>query len=290
MQQSIWKKSDKIKFSWAEKFKDIFINQKKDKLETIFNSVKFGIHNSYNMTDYCNIELEEFNVKSQGFGLTMDATIHCYDLDDNFFYFSLGKKDDQAVFEAILKWDKESEKAIGNQYHFKIEPKTQFIKNEKTNKINVLRRINIKPQNGIDIKTIVQLNPKSEATIAKIQLDEYLGGTFYSFTYTDQEDNKQTFWDKIKIVSSQEIINQKVLMRGEDHPLFIPNLFPNVSNNKLSVQIKEEIYPVIVYILTQDGEEHFYKYPKERKWTFDSPIINICLTDNLSFDWILDLN
>ena len=89
----------------------------------------FGLHNAVSLKDYTDYEFHEFEMKCANFGLTMQANIVCYDLKDNFFYFALGKKEDNALFEAIFKWDDEKQLAIGNQYQFKIEPKMQEFPN-----------------------------------------------------------------------------------------------------------------------------------------------------------------
>lgn len=285
---TIWTLSNPEKFEWVNKFKDIFINQKFNEINSLFNEEIFGIHNSLTMKEYCDAEFEEFSFKCEKFGLTLDATVACYDLKNNLFYFSLGKKEDKAVFEAIFTWDEQTKKAIGNQYFFKIEPKTQFIKNLKTNEIETFRRINIKPVKNNEINQVIQLNPKGDTQLNKIALEDYLGGIFYDFNYKDHSDNKKTFWDKINIYSTKGKFTQEVLMRGEDHPLFIPNLFPTVSSDLLTLSFPEDVYPVIIYVLTQDGKEHFYKYPENKSFNFNTPIVNACLTDNLSFDWIIN--
>lgn len=283
-----WCISNKEKFDWVNKFKDIFINQKKDEIINIFNKDNFGIHNSLSMEDYCNAEFEEFYLKCDKFGLKIDASVACFDLNNNLFYFSLGKKEDKAVFEAIFTWDEKNKKAIGNQYFFKIEPKTQFVKNFKTNEIKTFRRVNIKTNKNNHINKIIQINPIGDTTLVKIELEDYLGGEFYNFNYQIENDKKQTFWDKLKIYSSQGNYTQNVLMRGEDHPLFIQNLFPEISEDKLTISFNKEIFPVILYILTENNKEYFYKYPEEKNFTFNEKIVNVCLTDNLSFDWIVN--
>jgi len=285
---NIWTVSNQEKFEWVKKFKDIFINQKKDSLEDIFNKIKFGIHNSFSMEEYCSYELEEFALKCEKFNLTMEAEITCYDLKDNFFYFSLGKKEDKAVFEAIFSWDSITKKALGNQYNFKIEPKTQFIKNLKSNTTETFRRINIKPQINNEIHKVISLNQFGDCNLYKITLEDYLGGCFYNFNYYENNDNKLTYWNKINIYADSGKHTYNVLMRGEDHPLFIPNLFPKLNNDLLSFNISSEVFPVIIYVLTVDGQEHFFKYPIEKNFFFNSQIVNVCLTDNLSFDWIIN--
>lgn len=277
----MWNISSDEKISWVEKFKDVFINQKKGELGTIFNKETFGIHNGQLMEEYCSVELEEFNLKCNNFGLTMDAQIVCYDLPNNYFYFALGKKEDKALFESVLKW--EDGIAIGNQYEYKIEPKLQFIKEHNHEMIK--RRINIKPIHGEKIKLVIEPN-SPECELFESNLEEIMGGSFYSYE-TSEVITTNTLWSKIKIYSDKGSSNPHVLLRGKDHPLFIENLYPKLNKENNKFTIEKHCWPVIIWVKLEDGEEIFYKYPKEKKWTFDKKIITVCLTDNLSFDWII---
>lgn len=279
----IWTPPSTEKINWVKQFKDIFIFQKKNNLSDIF-STKFGFHNGFTLEEYTNYEFEEFALKCESFGLTPECSIQCYDLKDDFFYFSLGKKDDKALFEAIFKWDPIEKKAKGNGYLFKIEPKIQFFKNN--NNLYFKRRINLTPKDNIKIKTLTVNADNDDFYIIKNELAPHLGGNFYSAVYDYNNENLMSYWDDITIYSSQGSIKTSVLMRGIDHPLFIDNLFPTISPYEVNCPIG--IYPVVLYILLENGEEFYYKYPKENSWKFDSPIKKVCLTDPLSFDWIVE--
>lgn len=283
---NIWKKSNK--FEWVEKFKDIFINQKLTMLNDIFNVEKFGFHNGLTMESYCEAEFDEFKLKCDKFGLTMGASITCYDISDELFYFSLGKKDDMALFEAIFGWDEKSNKAIGNQYLLKIEPKMQFILDVEKEQEICLRRVNLKfPKKETEILKVMLKKIGENPILNKSSLEEHLGGYFYGFSQENELDDKTTYLDEIKIYTNNGIIKHNILMRGSDHPLFISNLYPTISDDEKTIKIKENIYPVIVFVKLENGNELFFKYPLEKEWNFSSRIKEVCLTDTLSFDWIL---
>lgn len=283
----IWLNSNKQ--DWVEKFKDVFINQKFSELTTIFNSNKFGLHNGLSMSHYCEVEFEEFRLKCEKFGLTINASITCYDITEDLFYFSLGKKDDMALFEAIFGWDSLSGLAIGNQYQLKIEPKMQFIINNTKN-TTYKRRVNLKfPQKDTEIFKVMLKIMGNNPLLNKESLDEHLGGYFYGFSQENESEDMRSYLDEIKIYTNKGIIKQKVLMRGSDHPLFLPDLYPTVALDKKSFKIKEGIFPVIIFVRLENGEDFFYKYPLEQEWCFDCEIKEICLTDTLSFDWIIKL-
>ena len=75
-------------------------------------------------------------------------------------------------------------------------------------------------------------------------------------------------------------------MRGQDHPLFMENLFPEIIS-KYEFKVRDDVYPVVINIEFDDGTEDLIKYPLEKILKFDKKIKKICLTDNLSFDWII---
>lgn len=286
MINNIWNEASLEQLQWVEKFKKIFINNQRQFVHEIFDRENFWQHNGFTMDEYCDYEFEEFSLKCKKFDLTMEASIECYQLKDNFFYFSLGKKEDKAVFEAIFKWNNQNHLVIGNGYYFKIEPKTQFIKN-LNHEHKTLRRINITPKSEIQIHAIVQKEPGEDVVFNKIILPPHLGGNFYNIQYQREEEINDSFWDNIKVATNNGIINQSVLMRGKDHPLFIPNLYPNIINNKQSVIIEKNIFPVVLYVLFEDNSELYFKYPLNNEWHFDKNIKTVCLTDTLSFDWII---
>lgn len=283
---TLWTPGNETLIAWVHKFKQIFIQQNKNSIDSIFNRAGFGQHNGCSLDEYCDYEFNEFQLKCDKFDLTMDALVECYQLKDNFFYFSLGKKSDKAVFEAIFKWDSCCQLAIGNGYYFKIEPKTQFIKSINSNNSNILRRINITPKPTVVINAVIQREPGEDFVFNKIEVAPHLGGRFYSIQYQRENDSKLSFWDDIKVATNNGVINQSVLMRGEDHPLFISNLYPDVRDTTVTIQ--PDIFPVVVYILFTDGEEVYMKYPLENKWEFNKSIKKVCLTDTLSFDWIVE--
>lgn len=280
----IFKNSNKI--NWVENFKHIFLEQNWEKISTIFDIENFNLHNGLNWIQYCEYEFKEFRDKSENFGLRIDAEIACYDIDKDFFYFSLGKKEDKALFEAIFKWNEEKQKAIGNGYFGKIEPKMQFIKNGIIE--TKIRRINLKPNSSIEIKKIILNNIPEEDYFESVKLKEIMGGNFYSYTFSLLNDNYLTYWENIKLYTDKGVIKYDLLMRGEDHPLFIKDLYPQMLNKKEFI-IKEEIHPVIIYVLKENGEEEYFKYPKNKHFIIDNNIKKVCLTDTLSFDWIIEL-
>jgi hypothetical protein len=239
------------------------------------------------MTEYCNHEFEEFDLKCDKFELNDDAKIECYNLGNSYIYFALGKMTDKAVFEAIFLWDEDSGKVKGNQYKFRLEPKIQFTKNLITNSITYNRRINIKPANNEIVKTVLVSSLGHDFHFISNELEEHLGGNFYSLTYHDDENNKNTYWNKLTVFSNKGTIKHPILMRGIDHPLFQNDLFPILLNQN-SFKIKDDLFPVIINIVFDDNQEIFYKYPLEKEFIFNKKIKQICLTDNLSFDWIVN--
>lgn len=285
--KTIWSLGSKKQFKHVESFKNIFIEQKREKIYSLFDK-DFGLHNGYHIHEYCNYEFEEFALKSNRFELTKDAQIECFDIGDNYVYFSLGKKNDKAVFESIFLWDDTSEKFKGNQYPLKIEPKIQFVKNNKTKNIIFNRRINFKGStDNLVIKKVLIDQESHDFVFFKQDLEGIFGGTFYSLLYNDDNYCLDTYWNDIKVFTNEGVFKNKVLMRGTDHPLFLPQLFPQIISCH-EFTIEDNIYPVVINIQFEDNSEEFIKYPLEKLFKFHKKIKYICLTDNLSFDWIIN--
>lgn len=280
--ENIWKPGSLEQLEIAKKFKRVFINQEKDNLEEVFSS-KFNIHNGLNLATYSNYEFIEFNIKCEKFGLTNDANVQVFQPKEGYVYFSLGNADEAAIFESIFLWDDIEKKFIGNQYIGKIEPKIQFINHNGILKEN--RRINLKAD--IDIKNIIPKINSEQFNFNKVELDEILGGSFVNFSYVIEDDLLQSFWDKIKVSTENGIYTYDVLMRGRNHPLFIDNLYPIISTDKKSLFYPHKCQPVIINIILENGKEIYLKYPTDREWSFDSKIKFVCVTDGLSFDWII---
>lgn len=282
----IWLPGSNQQFNLIEKFKRIFIEQEKNNISEIFHN-DFGLHNGYDINGYCAYEFDEFALKANRFELTHEAKIECFNIGNDYLYFSLGKKTDKAVFESIFLWDESTQKIKGNQYPYKIEPKIQFFKDNTTNERYFNRRINIKTvTNNVLIKNVLISQDSHDFIFFKQDLEEIFGGTFYSFLYHDDSFTLNTYWNTVNIFSNQGKQKNKVLMRGQDHPLFMENLFPEVIS-KYEFKVRDDVYPVVINIEFDDGTEDLIKYPLEKILKFDKKIKKICLTDNLSFDWII---
>lgn len=282
----VWKLANDKQFELVKRFKTIFIDQLKENIYEVF-SKDFGLHNGYTLQGYCDYEFEEFALKADKFELTHEAKIECFEIGNNYLYFSLGKKNDRAVFESIFLWDEEENKLKGNQYPYKLEPKIQFYKNVKNGEISFNRRINIKaPDNNTLIKKVLISQSSHDFIFFKQELDDIFGGKFYSLLYQDDEETLKTYWNHVTIFSNQGISKNKILMRGKDHPLFMDDLYPELFS-PYELKVKENIYPVVMNIEFEDNTDILLKYPLEKFFKFDKKITKVCLTDTLSFDWIL---
>lgn len=285
--KNIWKNSSQEKINWVERFRDIFLNQKKDKVFSIFSESNFGVHSGLTVLEYSNQEFDEYREKSKRFGINEHSRVECFDIGENFFYFSFGNKEDPAIFEAIFKWNDEEKRAMGNGYLMKVEPKIQFIKESGITK--VIRRINFKPSSKkFIINKIMTKSMVENVIFSEIELEEYLGGRYYNYSYEMIEEDSKTHWEQVSIYSSEGKIKNNVLLRGVDHPLFTEDIFPIIAEDKKSFMIKQKSIPVIIFVKTEK-EEFYFKYPTEKLLKFDEEIKEICITDTLSFDWIVKL-
>lgn len=281
-----WKEGTKAHYDLAAKFRDIFIDNDYENIYSLFDE-DFGVHNGYELYDYLAIEFDEFKVKCEKFGLTKQADIYCAQISNNLIYFSLGKKNDKALFEAIFFCNDETNKLKGNQYFFKTEPKMQF-HIDKNNNYSYTRRINAKsPSDDVIAKIILPKRDGDDFMTGNCNLADFLGGHFYHTTFKAPSFGENTYWEILRFVTNVGSITYPVLMRGRDHPLFIDNLYPQLKEHE--VIFKEGIFPVILSVFFVDNnEEEFFKYPIKNKYLFKDTVKFSCLTDTLSFDWIIE--
>lgn len=278
----IWNESTEEQKIIVNLFKDIFINQKKENIQTIF-STDFGVHNGCSLAEYCEYEFEEFKLKCEKFNLSMNAEVKVFNLPNNLIYFSLGSVTDSAVFESLFIWDSLENKLKGNQYKGKIEPKIQFKKylNVQTQE----RRINLKY--SFHLKNAFPSVAHDEFLLSRFNLNNIMGGSYCALNFIKDNDDLNSYFDTITSFTEKGVLKNTILMRGKDHPLFVDNLYPILSESKKDVYIEHDITVVILNIVFDDNEEKFIKYPTEKEFHFEKPIKSICLTDNLSFDWIV---
>lgn len=281
-----WKNGSPLHYSLAAQFRDIFIDNDYDRIPSLFDE-DFGVHNGYELYDYLEVEFDEFKVKCEKFGLTKNAEILCSHISNNLIYFSLGKKNDKALFEAIFFCNPETGKLKGNQYFFKTEPKMQFHLN-KYGEYSFTRRINAKsPCDDVIAKAILPKRDGDDFMVGSCHLADFLGGHFYHTTFKAPLFGEKTYWEMIRFVTNVGSVTYPVLMRGRDHPLFIDNLYPQLKEHE--VIFKEGIYPVILSVFFFDKEEEdFFKYPIDNTYLFEHKVKFACLTDTLSFDWIIE--
>lgn len=289
-----WKKLEKNKnielFESLEKFKKMFILQNIEMKDDVFVE-DFGFHNGYTKEDYISHEYEEYGLKCPKFGLNMDSKFQVFELKND-IYICLGNEGDSAIFESVIKWDKDYQRLKGNGYQFKIEPKTKFIKNLNTNKIEKQRQINISSKEK-SINSVYPGNFEEQVFLVNNNLSALFGGSFYSFCYTIEDDKlnyvAKTYLEKIKIVTNEnKVYTYEVLLRGEDHPYLQKDAYPILKNDN-SFILKNEIFPAILCVVFKDGEKKYIKYPEEKEFKFEKEIVEICLTDKLSYDWIIKM-
>lgn len=282
----VWKEASPEIFQLVAKFRNLCIDNDYTNMYEVFDK-NFGIHNTFELFDYLNFEFNEFHLKCEKFGLTKDADIHCYEISDNMVYFSLGKKNDKALFESIFYYNKETQRFRGNQYCFTIEPKMQF-KIDASNQYSYRRRINIKSYDkDLVFKALLPRRDGENFVLESSTLPDFLGGHFYNTNYEAPYFGENTYWEILKIVTNFGIVNYPVLMRGRDHPLFVDNLYCNLDAHKIS--FKSGIFPAILSVFFYDKDnEEFFKYPTINSYHFDNEVFFTCLTDNLSYDWIIE--
>lgn len=301
----LWKKIDdnSIIMKLLEKFKLAFIHEDINKAYSCFDKLNFKQHQGWTLEEYINYEMEEFKLKCRSFGLSEDAKISAYFLDKNTIYFAFGKKEDCALFEATWNLNEDNNLLIGNNSLFRWEPKLQSIKRIRDEKkssadennytLSYKRILNIKSPKNIFCDWLCPRKKEiSNTQLYSFSLESHLGGSFQSLLWDEGSniEDLNSYWLTLRTRANNTIFLQDVMMRGKNHPLFEDDQFPKVNFLNSTIEIdKLSIIPVILYIKFANDQEMYIKYPKERYWHFKEKIVSVCLTDNLSYDWIVTL-
>ena len=289
--QNIYKPANKDYIGLIENFRQAFVRGDKEGARLCFDE-QFGIHMGSDLKTYIEHEMEEFKIKCQRFGLSDQGHLAVYQIDEDRIYFHFGTQADPALFEAVWKTNPRSKKLVGNQSQFRWEPKLKFTKSENKEGYVFERSCNIKdlhhPENQVVWWRLKNLQGINMSTHQE-SLEEALGGVFSTIKFSYTKDRGESKWETIRVASSNhQTESTRVWMRGVDHPLLKLLAFPEVDFEQAVVKAHHSIHTVVVlWVLFEDHSTYMVKYPKERTWAFKSKIKSVCITDGLSYDWVV---
>lgn len=272
-------------------FRRAFVSQDRQLAFRCFSeSSSFGKHLGGSLEDYIVQEMEEFRVKCKKFGVSEQGPLSVYKLASDRLYFYFGNEEDPALFEAVWALDADG-KLTGNQSNFRWEPKMQSIR--CGTRITRTRACNIKGKRGQTLawwRLIDKESPNPTQSVS--ELEDVLGGTFTSCVYEDPVDDLTSYWATWRIQDSDgEKETQRVWMRGLDHPQSQGDTFPVVNFDLGQVEAHPNTKTVVILcVYFDDNTQTMIKYPESRAWDFKKPIRKVCLTDGLSYDWIVEEN
>lgn len=276
---------------------------KKALLDFVFvEEEQFGLHNGLSLSEYIVYEEDEFTLKSEKFGINPNSELRVYLIDSEWIYFCIGKKHEKAIFEGlfyIVYTDDGLPKLKGNGSPFKTETKMKFYKvqNGIGGNQSCCRRINFAVP-WVDDKMLnrelisVTINNKNVKNINffKEELPRHLGGKQYAIEYVIDGDDRKSYIETLGLIyKNNDIIKKstiKVMVRGEDHVLFVNDLFPLVDNNTVTLPPLAENY-FILFVELDNGDKKYFKFPEEKTFKFEDRVSVAVLTDILSFDWVI---
>lgn len=273
-----------------EKFRIAFIHQDRPMAYSCFlPEAEFGLHLGGTLDDYMDYEMEEFRVKCSFFGLDEHGPMAVYELSPEHIYFYFGNQNDPALFEAVWVVDPVEKKLKGNNSLFRWEPKLQNIKTRFGH--TTARVVNVKSKTKRflkwwTIKNRETCNPHTEI----MDLEEIMGGFFTACCFEESDpDLVNSYWADFRVKDNLgDTSYQKVWMRGWDHPLANADAWPEVDLEAGIVKDSPNTKTLVILCVDfVDGDRKLFKYPKEKKWDFGKPIQQVCVTDGLSYDWIV---
>lgn len=277
----------------VKKFREAFVTQNRALADEVFVPEKdFGLHCGGSLTNYIDKEMEEFHQKCEKFGMVKDGPLGVYRLQNDALYFYFGNDCDEALFEAT--WFTSNDRLIGNQSKFRWEPKQQWIKS--VNADGVSRSTNRRVVNIKSLKDEVNIEWWRQSGLFEVQnsfekkmdMEEVMGGRFLACGFETDDINGLLSVFRVK-TSDGDIETQSLCLRGADHPLFEENQWPEVDFKSGVVTISELTKMVVILTVETESGQEMLKYPVGKKFDFGGPIKKICMTDGLSYDWIVEL-
>lgn len=273
-----------------EKFRIAFLHQDRAMAYSCFlPESEFGLHLGGTLDDYMDYEMEEFRVKCSFFGLDEHGPMAVYELSPEHIYFYFGNQNDPALFEAVWVVDPIEKKLKGNNSLFRWEPKLQNIKTKFGH--TTARVVNVKSKTKRflkwwTIKNRETCNPHTEI----MDLEEIMGGFFTACCFEESDPGLvNSYWADFRVKDNLgDTSYQKVWMRGWDHPLANADAWPEVDLEAGVVKDSPNTKTLVILCVDfVDGDRKLFKYPKEKIWDFGKPIQQVCVTDGLSYDWIV---
>ena len=238
-----------------------------------------NLHEGFFLDDHIKYDIDQYVNNHEHFKLFSDLDFYVQHTGTNGLidYFSVLNSEGKFVFEIPVCFS-DGGKLLPNCSRYNIVPKTLF------NKFRFKRQFAIWcPQNKQDPFSVI-----AKGTIIEngflIETSSYDEDSFKNFSFTIPDDDLSS--KNIKFIIFGESSKEKVSVRfcGRDHPFFIDNNYPIITDN--SVQIDDTgmiIWSLSVFL--DSGEKIYLPFPKSETLYFNNKVVKVVLTDALDNDW-----
>lgn len=238
-------------------------------------SPAFKIHDGMSREQYLRHELQEFKLRKEGFGISACPTVVETNEAPGTRHIIVLSSSGHLAYEDWLSTDEQG-LISGNGRPIEVVTKMSF--NERAARPHRAMAIR---SHGAEILQVIPLFSVSQCEFTRC--DTYADDRFNILSFDDDEpflSGDRSF----RAVTAIERMTFSALMRGMDHPYFVPDRFPQIDDR--SVQIDIARGPVWSVTARMDnGRVETIDCPRNEWIEFPAAVVSATLTDAIDNDW-----
>lgn len=235
----------------------------------------FGIHDGMTRAQYLAHELLEFRKRCIGFGVPEKPAVifdaHAGGRVRVFVLNSSGK----FAYEDWLHLGDDG-LIVGNGRMIEVVTKMHFDQSSRHP-----RRAMAIRSHGLEILKVIPLFDVSSTSFERC--DTYADDRFEILSYEDREP-PISMERMFRALTTRGGLSFSAIMRGMDHPHFIPGRFPSIDGDSVMIDIDHgPIWSLTVRL--EDGGVQTVECPQERRIGFGARVVSATVTDAVDNDW-----
>jgi hypothetical protein len=244
-------------------------------LAETFLSSSFRVHDGMMRDVYLRHELSEFRQRRDGFDVPDAPKVVELDNRDGLRHIVVLSSTGNLAYEDWLKLDADG-LIVGNDRCLEVVSKISF-----SDAAERPRRAMAIRSHGAELRQVVPLFPVSFSEFTRC--DTYENDRFDILTFDDD----QPFVSverQFRAITTQQRMTFSALMRGTDHPYFIPDRLPRIDGKVVWTDVhRGPIWSVTARM--EDGSVLTVDCPKENRIEFSSIVLSVTMTDAVDNDW-----
>ena len=245
-------------------------------------SPRFTRHMGLDAGGFVDYEIAEFRPRVEPYFLKEGTSVKIHDWnretgDIDYFVFN---RRGQMIYEEQNRID-EAGRLTGDGGEWEFISKLKFRK-DAAGRVEVIRGLCLRHQRWKPTGLVVYNHAADNLSLKPSSYDEYASVCEFHIEGDAGTAITADVMVTAGIPGSRE--RKSLVMRGTDHPYYLPDLFPVI----LGCTIRLPAYPLIYWALnveTADGKRHRLYNPAETEYVFDEPVVFAVLNDAVDNDW-----